>query len=369
MTYRWRCKICGLQTTVERDEFPVTCCGIRHKYPQGVIRQVPGILNRAANFAGATVNHLAGGMQLVDDATREWRRQQCLACTEYFDPDLETCTHKQCGCGMKKKRGIIDALGWASKKCPIGRWQYAPITTRNLIYHVCPIISNDGWRMNVRQLLKRWRVFNGQRIIAIAIGENMESPDAVHRAFLGEDYDFIVVPNDANLRETATFVPLLDAVSNTNRNEATFYAHTKGNSTAWHGDPLGPVYWRNEMYHRLLDHHEECVRHLTDNVMVGCHKLCWYSDGRPSPFPTHLENKYRWMFAGTFFWFRNDAVFGHSDWRSVSMDRYGTEAWPGQLFGAHQVKSVYQQWEESKRPMMSPYVVEAYPNPIPDESL
>ena len=36
---------------------------------------------------------------------------------------------------MKKKRGIVDALGWASKRCPIGRWDNPPprfVTTADL---------------------------------------------------------------------------------------------------------------------------------------------------------------------------------------------------------------------------------------------
>jgi hypothetical protein len=339
---RWRCTKCGIILDLPDAPF-VIHCGIRHDFPLGVVGSVPTLLRRAANFARAGAQHVLSGSKYVDDATRQWRLEQCLACTQFYDPEKETCTHPRCGCGIKKQRGIIDKLGWASQRCPIDRWKYAPITVRNLIYHVCPLATNDGWRQNVRQLLKRFDVFNGRRIIAIARGEGLEW-EQVHSEFQGEDYEFFYVDNDANLREVASFLPLLEQVQNVNRDEATFYAHTKGNSTF--ANMQGAIRWRNAMYRHLLETDlQRAMALLQDHVFVGCHKMVW-GDRKP-PYPSGLDYG-RWFLAGTFFWFRNDTVFGGGKWRTVPNDRYGAEAWPAGIVDDFAAASVYQKFPEGQ---------------------
>jgi hypothetical protein len=204
------------------------------------------------------------------------------------------------------------------------------ITTRNLLYHVCPLAANDVWRQNVRQLLRRIDLFNGRRVIAIATGGNLESAGAVETLFADRGCQLLHVTNDPQLREVVTFLPLLEAIADADPNQATFYAHTKGNSTAVNME--GARRWRNLMYHALLDRWPECLADLSqDNIaLVGTHFMHWQP--RRSPFPTRLDNRYHWIFAGTFFWFRHDRVFASPHWREVPRDRYGAEAWPGQMF-------------------------------------
>jgi len=263
---------------------------------------------------------------------------------------------------MKKKRGIIDALGWASKRCPIDRWKYTSITTRNLIYHVCPLSINDGWRQNIRQLLRRWHVFNGTRLIAINIGEGLESVAEVHREFQGEDYDFFTIANDPGLREVISFRKLLESVKNTNHDEATFYAHTKGNSTI--SSMQGAIRWRNMMYDKLLGRHEECMMHLVHFPAVGCNKMVW-GDHPISPYPSGLKHG-KWMFSGTFWWIRNDVVFANPKCLEVPQDRYGAEAWLSGILEHWQGKSVYQPWDEFKYPGNNPYDPDHYPESYDD---
>ncbi len=358
MNVLWRCRKCRARFEIPVEEFPITCCGIVYEYPDGVIKHGPGPIRRAANFAKAVTGHVLTGRETVDDATRQWRLEQCLACEQYYDSQKETCTHPQCGCGIKKQRGVIDKLSWASQRCPIGRWQYEPITVRNLIYHVCPLASNDLWRHNVRQLLGRIDVFNGRRIVAINVGDGMESPAEVHRAFEGEDYEFFYHENNPQLREVATFRPLLERIANVNRDEATFYAHTKGNSTA--GSVEGATYWRNGAYHHLLDRAAECSTWLKQFPAVGIHKMTWVAADKDfSPYPSRLRHG-RWMFAGTFFWFRNDIIFGHSRCLEVPADRYGAEAYLSGLLPHWHAKSVWQLWPELKYPWPNPYKPELY---------
>jgi hypothetical protein len=219
------------------------------------------------------------------------------------------------------------------------------IAVRNLIYHVCPLATNDGWRHNVRQLVRRFGVFNGQLVIAIATGDGLESPSEVHREFGGEDYDFFTVENDRQLREVASFLPLLERVKNANADEATFYAHTKGNSTA--ANIQGAILWRNAMYRSLLDTGaSQAMEQLRHHAFVGCHKMVW-GDGKP-PYPSGLAHG-NWFLAGTFFWFRHDRVFDSDRWRNIPRDRYGAEAWPAGLIHHSEAASLYQKFPEQQQ--------------------
>lgn len=215
--------------------------------------------------------------------------------------------------------------------------------TRDLIYHVCPLRGNDIWRLNIEQLLARIDVFNGRRVIAIATcdDEKLHPAEEAMRMFRGHSVQFIKVTNDRNLRETASFRPLLDAVETLNANVVCFYAHTKGNSTA--DSVEGATYWRNVMYHKLLDEWEHRMADLEEgHAAVGTHLLSW-PVGHRSPYPSRLMHG-QWMFAGTFFWFRSRRVFSHEKWPIVPRDRYGTEAYLSGLFEKNQVKCCWQPW-------------------------
>lgn len=134
---------CGKTYRINDDEYPFRCpCGKQYSAEADVIaagatkaRVRPTYLQKAANFARESAAHVATGARLVDDTTRAWRLSQCESC-ELFDAVKRNCTHPRCGCSMKKERAVIDALGWASKRCPIGRWDNPPprwITTADLI--------------------------------------------------------------------------------------------------------------------------------------------------------------------------------------------------------------------------------------------
>lgn len=242
---------------------------------------------------------------------------------------------------------------------------------RNLIYHVCPLTTNDLWRRNIEQLVARISVFNGKKTIAVVDGdpERLHPIEAVQEMFVGTGCHFIRARNCQFLREVATFRKLLDSVANLKVNHCTFYAHTKGNST--YGDVSGAVYWRNVMYHKLLDCWHGCIDLLEDGIpAVGTHKMVWDIQQRP-PYPTRLRHGH-WMFAGTFFWFRNESIFNHQKWTAIPQDRYGAEAWLSGMFEPDQVHSVFQPWPEYVYPTPDPYDPKLYIKAgmaIPDEEL
>lgn len=294
-------------------------------------------------------------------------------------PGVYACGHpdnKQGECiamlGSGKKRKAVEQSGlWVCETCEhkpealvhIEPPRYPAITVRNLIYHVCPLAENDAWRANLRQLSRRWDVFNGRRVLAIVQGAGMRDAAEV-REFLDslgcEGREELILPNDRELREVATFLPLLLSVANTNAHEATWYGHTKGNSTR--GNREACEYWRNAMYHHLLDRAEDCLERLTGCAAVGTHKMEWSGKG---PYPSGLQRG-NWTFAGTFFWFRHDRVFSRADWRNVPMDRYGAEAWLAGMFASRECEAIWSPWTDPAQ-RHNPYLVSAYPDPIRDE--
>jgi len=240
-----------------------------------------------------------------------------------------------------------------------------PPTVRNLIYHVYPSRENEDWRSNVRQICRRWALFNGRRIVAIATSPQTHRAPAVEREFGSCRAEFVQLKNDPHLREVASFRRLLAAVANTHAGEVTFYAHSKGNTTAETGDKgmsvedrcRGSVRWRNTMYHYLLDRWPAVAEALTESAAVGTTKMVG-----AFVYPSGLMfGPGFWMFAGTFFWFRHDVVFSIPTWGNIKQDRYGAEAWLGALLPWQTTHSIYQPWPLGTFPPGSPYNPDYYP--------
>jgi SAM-dependent methyltransferase len=269
-----------------------------------------------------------------------------------------------------------DRLNDINSACPLQRWpellrQYAAIQKRHLIYHVYAAKANDVWQRNLRQLARRWGVFNGRRIIAVATDSNSMPAETVERymtSLVGEDrLEWIVLNNDTELREATTLPALLQAIK-TIEPDALFYAHTKGVSP-WGTPPKGGItWWRNAMYHYLLDESEKMDELLRRYPCVGTCKIVWRGETEippvrfglvnrgqgPSPYPSGLFHG-SWMFSGTYFWARCDALFGNWRWPFVPHDHYGVEAYLSGIFPASQAKSVYQPWPEDTYPQQSAY--------------
>ena len=202
-------------------------------------------------------------------------------------------------------------------------------------------------------------------MVAIATGPGMVPTEEVREA-LGAEFEVIEVPNDSQLREVASLRPLLEAVASTREDEATFYGHSKGNST---GDSVeGAMAWTATMYGQLVGRWPAAMRLLEHFAAVGTTQIVW-PEGATPPYPTQQPGAVArnarlpglWMFAGTFFWFRHAAVFSRPGWADVRPDRYAAEAWLSGLIEPHEAFSLYQPWPEELYPTPSPYHAENYP--------
>lgn len=216
----------------------------------------------------------------------------------------------------------------------------ASITKRNLIYFVAPFLGNDVWKRNVAQLLRRWELFNGQRIITIATGPGMMPPAKVTQCFGGRDTVFLFTSHSPAMREGAGFYEMMDRIKSIAPDEATFFAHAKG---VTHGGNEMITHWRNSMYHYLLDDWPNVDRVLQDHSCAGCFRVFNHpgtlrSFGHLAPELVNSE----WHYSGTFWWFRNGAIFSQNHWRSLPMTAFGVEFYLASLIRHVDAACLYQ---------------------------
>jgi SAM-dependent methyltransferase len=197
------------------------------------------------------------------------------------------------------------------------------IKTLNLLYHIWPVASNDLWRWNVEQLLQRFDLFNGRRVVAIVTDEETVSADEVKRAFGEEGHrvEFLTLENNVRLREAGTFLRLLERVQTKDRSVATFYAHAKGVSRARTVHAVEKA-WAACMYHYCLDFPERVTEALSRKSMYGA----------------SFKVETTWIYPGTFWWFHNASLFEQPDWNTLDnpMTKEGlgwsVEAFPNRFF-------------------------------------
>lgn len=245
---------------------------------------------------------------------------------------------------------------------------FPPILTRNLIYHVYPRADNPACLANLLQIRKRLHLFNGKKIFALARHQG-EIPPATIRQLLGPSCTFLEFPNDPRLRDTATFLPLLRTVRSTDPTEATFYAHTKGSSPhifLCERLALATQYWRNAMYHNLLDLAAQVRQTLLAHPCVGT----WLFDHTRTPrgamtSPTGWTHG-TWHYPGTFFWFRNDCFFANPDWAAVGDDPWANEMHLGGIFHAHHAHALLWRGPPDRPTTPNLYDPATYPHGIPD---
>jgi SAM-dependent methyltransferase len=196
------------------------------------------------------------------------------------------------------------------------------IKTLHLLYHIWPVASNDLWRWNVEQLLKRIDLFNGRRVVAIVTDEETVSADEVKRAF-GNDrrIEFLTLANNVRLREAGTFLRLLDTVRTKDRSVATFYAHAKGVSRARTVHTVEKA-WASCLYHYCLDFPERVTEALSRKSMYG----------------VSFKVETTWIYPGTFWWFHNASLFEQPDWNTLDNPTtkeglgWSVEAFPNRFF-------------------------------------
>lgn len=188
------------------------------------------------------------------------------------------------------------------------RLKISPIETRHLCYHLWPAKDNNAWRWNLDQLVKRWEVFNGRKIIAVATDQNSHSLAEVQTFLNRADVEWLEIPNDTVLGQVVTWVPLWEKLNEKRPGHATFYAHGKGTSHRGRSRNIVTLRWAKAMYEVNLDYLPLLEKTLRRYTIAGI-------------FRTN-----RAFFSGNFYWVRNPEFY-KKKWRMIGQHYAGTELW------------------------------------------
>ncbi len=213
------------------------------------------------------------------------------------------------------------------------RWTAEP--TRHMIYHIWPTKRSECWRWNVEQLRRRIELFNGVRVVGIAVDSDTVTADEVKAAFAGVRIDhWVIVSNDRKIGEGATFHKMMELLPR-GVNDITWYGHAKGTkyeSTVVAIPVPGAVgssglvpRWTELLYRSTLDHYSEVRKSLESFPITGSMKR--YGD-------FNKPETWRWHYSGTFFWFRNADTFARPQWRKLISFYGAVECWPSCVFKA-----------------------------------
>lgn len=200
----------------------------------------------------------------------------------------------------------------------------------NLIYHIYAPQGNKTWMDNIDYLKRYIHIFNNKKIVNIATGEGLCSPEEIRKYFNDPTIQFIETPNDPKLGEVAGFKKLLERVYSLDPNEATFYAHAKGASHRKKRCPKTIRMWYECMYKYNLQNPKEIEDILTESACCGCFKYNKkWNEIAPWALPDIPFSD--WHYSGTFFWFNNAKIF-NKDWGYIAQNTHGTEAYLSKFF-------------------------------------
>jgi hypothetical protein len=233
--------------------------------------------------------------------------------------------------------------------------------TRHLLYYLWPR-RGPIWRWNVEQLLQRLPLFNGRRIICVAIGHETETLETMQELFAGQRIEWLVRGNNARIGEAGGWHLLWNRLAEKcDQDDAIFYGHCRG---VKHEPPNeGSRIWTQIMYESCLDFWPVIYDLLKTHITAGSFKVPL------SPLPGC-----KWHYCGTFYWTR--AREGLAEYKAAKMVYGGTEMWPGTVFPIEQagelfngaiaydaalMRRVYQEFETWKAAMRS--VIASSPRP------
>ncbi len=248
----------------------------------------------------------------------EVRRQTCATCAGKVEIKVFGCKlHGTCTLA----KHIDGAHLCATCTDYDGGWAFSGPVVRNLLYYIYPRKGNGAWQHNVAELLRRMRLFNGRRIVAIATDNTTDPVEAVKGMFWGQVHEFIEIPNQS-IGETVVFTQLVERVITRDRHQVTFYAHAKGVTKPAVETAMSHL-WADLMYETCLDYWPLVREKLEQQPLVGTFLR---------RFIPSADTDSRWLFAGNFFWFRNARVFEKPNWNEIKPVYGGAETWAGRHF-------------------------------------
>ena len=161
--------------------------------------------------------------------------------------------------------------------------------------------------LNLRLLSMFWSVFDGQKIVKIAVDGDYNLAPIVE--MLPKDCEYRIVKNVPQTGECKHFLESLVEVNG----GMTFYGHCKGvTRPMWRGLDM----WITHLYRKNLEN----VPRLGDKIFAG---VC----GKLLPCPPYVPEPFH--YSGSFYWFATDKVKERLKNKKIVMEKYVTERFPG----------------------------------------
>jgi hypothetical protein len=187
----------------------------------------------------------------------------------------------------------------------------------NLIAHIVPKKS-EIFTLNMVYLKNIISLFNNQKILSIVSGEGLEDKEYLSNWINLDNFTCIYKQNEPKLGEAVSIGDLIKGVKSYNKNEYTFYCHSKGITRNNGKDPTVAV-WIELMYKYCLSNIDTMIYH--DSHMGGAIR-CY------DKFPNVIKSP-EWHYSGTFFWFSHK-IFDKTDVLSkLTNEYYIVEMLPG----------------------------------------
>ncbi len=282
------------------------------------------------------------------------REVGCAACggKETMAAVYDCYLHDECTRRASKEKGLAFCSGCKDRVAAPPPLPEPEQTVRHLIYHVYPL-PGPVWRRNLDQLKQRINLFNGRRIVAIAVDDKTEHPGVVRDYLKGDVTEFLEVSNRKSRREVVSLVPMLELLKTDDSAHVLFYAQAKG-VTHPLNDGVTAHAWSDAMYSTLLDYWPLMHGLLQQYPVVGSFlKKGQHFDGSRS----------KWHWSGSFCWYRVRDLFARN-WRDVDRQWWGVEAYPSLHFHLEEAGSVFTPanvgnlydvtyWREKVAPMLA----------------
>lgn len=231
--------------------------------------------------------------------------------------------HGMSGCGCNSDAGSGGPRGRYVRPAQIA----LRACRRHLTYHIWPTRQHDEWRWNIEQLVSRWPLFNGRKVLGLVYDYRSHFPDEVlsYCGSVGIEWDKVIIRrNTAKLGEVKTWRERLAALRPelATERDVVFAAHAKGVRHA--AGVMRP--WVSTMLEACLDDWPTVREQLEWHTMTGC--FLQPRDG------------HRWHYSGSFFWFRWGDI-ARRNWSSIEGHYSGTETWPWLMCHRNEVGCLY----------------------------
>jgi hypothetical protein len=185
---------------------------------------------------------------------------------------------------------------------------------RNLFYQICPISHNNEWKFNLDHLRKHLHKFNGKLIFIIKTGHLMvDKKDVLAYLSPPEKSTILFMDNNPELGEANGFFKGLDLLKSHQKDEITFYAHTKGVSPNYLEEDRYKIRgWTAFMYDYNLNNIEAVDNIMENYACCGCLKVG----------DKYMNVPVAWHYCGSFYWFRHDKVFDSPEFSNIGPASY-----------------------------------------------